>query len=258
MLALGDEVPDPTEPVEEALSTELTKEDVTLRRSRVLLAGDTGHIPAVVAAVRARGLDCQIAQQQRSADDRAGGRLQRDRAAGRVERTRNLGPQFVGARRRGGRLGAPAMRQRSALRSPTPCCPLRDHPDLVRTRELSIRPPRPRIGRFGDGPTATAPGSPHSILIYAETGAGMSYMAGLMIQQWITTATRSWASISRATTPRWARCTTPSCSGTTSPPAASSGLTSRDTAPRRPAQNAAGSLVAALRRSGLKPSKTSV
>ena len=41
VLALGDEVPDLTEPVEEALSTELTNEDVTLRRSRVLLAGDT-------------------------------------------------------------------------------------------------------------------------------------------------------------------------------------------------------------------------
>ena len=60
VLALNDEVRDLAEPVEETLTAALAERGVTVRRGRVLLAGDTPDIQAAVAAVGALGLDCQI------------------------------------------------------------------------------------------------------------------------------------------------------------------------------------------------------
>ena len=48
-------------------------------------------------------------------------------------------------------------------------------------------PPRRwlRIGTFGDGSAALVPGSQDSILICGDTGAGKSYLAGMLAERWI-------------------------------------------------------------------------
>jgi len=53
--------------------------------------------------------------------------------------------------------------------------------------EQVIQPARRRhtIGRFDDGTPATVPAWPANVLICGETGAGKSYIAGLLIEEWI-------------------------------------------------------------------------
>lgn len=58
----------------------------------------------------------------------------------------------------------------------------------VLTGEVLVRPARRRValGRFDDGTPATLPAWPTNVLVCGESGAGKSYLAGPLIEQWIT------------------------------------------------------------------------
>jgi phosphoglycolate phosphatase (TIGR01487 family) len=60
VLIVEDDVRQLAAPVEQSLAAELSAREVPFRRGQVLLAGDAVHAPAVVDAVGALGLDCQI------------------------------------------------------------------------------------------------------------------------------------------------------------------------------------------------------
>ena len=60
VLALGDDIRDLTEPVEDALGDALARDAIGFRRGRVLLAGAARDAQTVLDAVGALGLDCQL------------------------------------------------------------------------------------------------------------------------------------------------------------------------------------------------------
>jgi phosphoglycolate phosphatase (TIGR01487 family) len=203
VLAVADELRDLAEPVENALEAALKEGGVVLRRGRVLLAGHTADAHAVLAAVEALGLDCQIVHNRRALMILPAGV---SKGTGLLAALNELGISPHNALAVGDGENDLALLSAAevgvAVANAVPS--LREHADLVLEQPDGtgvaalltgpvcngaeiVQPARRRIviGQFADATPATIPGSPANILVCGATGSGKSYIAGLMIENWI-------------------------------------------------------------------------
>ena len=199
--AVGDRLID--RPVDPDLDKALADRGVQVQRGRVLLALDGSDAATAVEVIAGLGLDHQVVHNRGSAMvlpagatkgrgllyalDQLGLSPHNTIAVGDAENDFSLlqaaevGVAVANA--------VPSLADRADL--------VLDHPDgagvleLVRGPLLAghtrLCPDRHwvTVGQFDDGEPARLPGSQYSVLVSGETGAGKSYLAGLLAEQWI-------------------------------------------------------------------------
>jgi len=194
---------DLAEPVDDALARALGEQGISFRRGRVLLAGDAVDAEAIVSAAGRLGLDCQVVRNRGALMVLPAGVSSGTGLLAALEEL-SISPHNVvavgDAENDLALLHAAGVGIAVANAVPS----LREHADLVLQArdgegvaellagpilrgETVIRPARRRVvvGRFDDGTPATLPAWPANVLICGETGAGKSYIAGLLLEQWI-------------------------------------------------------------------------
>ena len=204
VLLIGGSATDLAVPVDDALASELAGLRIGFRRGRVLLAAESADAATIVAAAGRLGLDCQIVRNRGalmvlpsgvskatglvSALDELGISPHNVLAAGDAEndlallQVAEVGVAVANA--------VPSLRAQADV--------VMDEPDgdglaallagPVLTGESVVRPARRRVrlGQFDDGTSAMLLAWPANVLVCGESGAGKSYIAGLLIEQWIT------------------------------------------------------------------------
>jgi len=190
-------------PIESELSDALAGRGLHVRRGQVLLAGSACDADLIAADVAALGLDCQLLRNRGelmvlpsgitkgtgllAALDELGLSPHNTIAVGDAENDLALFDVVE--------LGV-------AVANAVPS--LKHHADLVLDAENGdgvadllagplvrgvhpIRPERRRltVGHFGNGEVATVPGAQANVLVCGQSGSGKSYMAGLLIEQWV-------------------------------------------------------------------------
>jgi hydroxymethylpyrimidine pyrophosphatase-like HAD family hydrolase len=203
VLALGDDIRDLAPPVDEAISRALTVRGVAFRRGRVLLACDAIHAAAVVEADVELGLDCQVVRNRAALMVLPAGV---SKGSGLLAALAELGVSAHNTLAIGDAENDLALLEAAelgvAVGNAVPS--LRQHADLVldepngsgvvtllsgpiRSGEQIVHAARRRltIGRFADGTPTTVPGSQTNLLICGKSGAGKSYLAGLLVEGWV-------------------------------------------------------------------------
>jgi hydroxymethylpyrimidine pyrophosphatase-like HAD family hydrolase len=203
VLLVAGAVRDLAEPVEEALARTLRERDVPFRRGGVLLAGEAAHAEAVLAAVGALGLDCQIVRNRGTLMVLPAGV---SKGTGMLAALAEFGISPHNTLAVGDAENDLALVHEAeigvAVANAVPS--LRDHADLVLdgedgagvaallsgpvlTGERVVQPARRRvvIGYADDGTPAAVPAWPANILICGDSSTGKSYIAGLLIEEWI-------------------------------------------------------------------------
>ncbi len=204
VLALGDEVSDLAPPVEPSLEAELSRRGVAVRRGRVLLACDATDAASVVEASGALGLDCQVIRNRGALMVLPAGV---SKGTGLVAALAELGISPHNAIAVGDAENDLALLEAAevgiAVANAVPS--LRRHADMVLeladgagvaallsgpicSGEQPVRPARRRltIGSFEDGSPATVPGAQANLLVCGGSGAGKSFVAGLLVEVWVT------------------------------------------------------------------------
>jgi hypothetical protein len=204
VLIVAGDIQDLAPPVDDALARALDERHVAFRRGRVLLACDAVHASTVMEADVALGLDCQIVRNRDALMVLPAGV---SKGTGLLAALAELGVSEHNALAVGDAENDLALLEAAelgvAVANAVPS--LREHADLVleqpngagvaallsgpiRRGEQTIRPTRRRvsIGRFPDGGRATVPAAQANLLVCGDTGLGKSYVAGLLIERWIT------------------------------------------------------------------------
>ncbi|MDI3315304.1 MAG: HAD hydrolase family protein [Mycobacterium sp.] len=190
-------------PVDSALDDALAIRRVPYRRGVVLLAVDGDHAAAVVEAIGELGLDCQIIRNRAALMVLPAG-VTKGTGLGAVLAELNRSPHnTVAIGDAENDLSLFAMAEiGAAVADAVPS--VREHADLVLDAPDGLGvaglltgpylsgarrycPPRRwiGIGTFDDGTPARVPGSQARILVSGPTGAGKSYLVGLMAEGWI-------------------------------------------------------------------------
>jgi hydroxymethylpyrimidine pyrophosphatase-like HAD family hydrolase len=191
------------EPVDLAVDKALAGRGVVTRRGRVLVAIDGSDVGTVVDVLTELGLDCQVVHNRAAAMILPAGVT---KGSGLLCALDELGLSAHNAIAVGDAENDFALLQAAevgvAVANAVPS--LAEHADLVLDRpdgegiaallagplltgHQRLCPPRRwvQIGEFDDGQPACVPGSQTSLLITGDTGAGKSYLAGLLAEQWI-------------------------------------------------------------------------
>jgi len=205
MLVDGEEI-GLAEPIEDVLAGELMDLGISFRRGRVLLAADAGDAGVIVSAAGRLGLDCQVVRNRGELMVLPAGV---SKGTGLLVALDELGISPHNVVAVGDAENDLALLQAAgvgvAVANAVPS--VREHADLVLgerdgegvaalltgpivTGEAAVQPVRRRVavGRFDDGTAATVPAWPANVLVCGESGAGKSYIAGLLIEQWIIAA----------------------------------------------------------------------
>ena len=191
------------DPVDPAVGKALADRGVGVGRGDVLLAIDGRDGAAATEVISSLGLDYQVVHNRASAMVLPGGVT---KGSGLLSALDELGMSAhntiaVGDAENDLSL-LHAAEVGAAVRNAVPS--LAEHADLVLDEpdgagvigmltgsllrgDHRLCPPRRwvSIGRFEDGASALLPGSQGSVLIAGETGAGKSYLAGLLAERWI-------------------------------------------------------------------------
>jgi hydroxymethylpyrimidine pyrophosphatase-like HAD family hydrolase len=192
------------EPIEDVLEGAISELGISFRRGRVLLAADATDAETIVSAAGKLGLDCQVVRNRGAVMVLPAGV---SKGTGLLAALDALGVSPHNAIAAGDAENDLALLHAAevgvAVANAVPS--LRQHADLVLderdgegiaallagpvlTGETVIRPARRRVtlGAFDDGTPATLPAWPTNVLVRGESGAGKSYLAGLLIEQWVT------------------------------------------------------------------------
>ncbi|HYB31013.1 MAG TPA: HAD-IIB family hydrolase [Solirubrobacteraceae bacterium] len=203
VVLVGEAASDLAEPVEDALATRLVEQGIAVRRGRVLLAGDAQDAEAVVAAAGSLGLDCQVVRNRAALMVLPAGV---SKGTGLLAALAELGISSHNVIAIGDAENDLALLHVAevGVAVGNAVASVREHADLVLeaadgegvvalltgpilSGEQVIGSARRRValGRFSDGTPATVPAWPANVLVCGETGAGKSYLAGLLIEEWI-------------------------------------------------------------------------
>jgi phosphoglycolate phosphatase (TIGR01487 family) len=191
------------EPVDPAVDKALADRGVVARRGRVLVAVDGGDVGTVVQVLTALGLDCQVVHNRAAAMILPAGVT---KGSGLTYALDELGLSAHNTIAVGDAENDFALLQAAevgvAVANAVPS--LAEHADLVLDQadgegiatllagpllagHQRLCPPRQwvQVGEFEDGQATCVPGSQTSVLISGDTGAGKSYLAGLLAERWI-------------------------------------------------------------------------
>jgi 3-deoxy-D-manno-octulosonate 8-phosphate phosphatase KdsC-like HAD superfamily phosphatase len=204
VISLGDDVRELAPPVEDAVSEALAARGVSVRGGRVLLACDAAHAPDVVDTCGALGLDCQVVRNRGALMVLPAGV---SKGMGLLAALAEFGVSAHNTLAVGDAENDLALLEAAevgvAVANALPS--LQAHADLVleqpdgagvaallsgpiRSGQQLVWPARRRlmIGRFEDGTPATVPGAQANVLVCGDSGAGKSYLAGLLVEGWVT------------------------------------------------------------------------
>jgi phosphoglycolate phosphatase (TIGR01487 family) len=191
-------------PVERELVQSLAAAGVRVRRGRVLLACDARDAVATLEAIERLGLDCQLVHNRGALMVLPAGV---SKGTGLTAALEELGISAHNVIAVGDAENDLALLEVAeigvAVANAVPS--LRRHADVVLEREdgrgvaellagpigsgeRAVHPARRRvvIGRFEDGSAATVPGANANLLVCGDSGSGKSYVAGLLVERWVT------------------------------------------------------------------------
>ena len=191
------------EPVDLMVDKALADRAVVARRGQVLVAVDGGDVGIVVQVLTELGLDCQVMHNRAAAMILPAGVT---KGSGLLTALDELGLSAHNTIAVGDAENDFALLQAAevgvAVANAVPS--LAEHADLRLDRhdgegitallagpllagQQRLCPPRRwvQVGEFDDGQAACVPASQASMLITGDTGAGKSYLAGLLAERWI-------------------------------------------------------------------------
>lgn len=203
VLRVGRDVRDLAPAIDAALPRALVRRQVAMRRGRVLLAGAGDDAEAVLEELQTLGLDCQLVRNRGALMVLPAGV---SKGTGLLAALTELGISPHNAVAVGDAENDLALLSVAeigvAVANAVPS--MKAHADLVLdapngrgiaellrgpvvSGETPLRPQRHRlpIGTFDDGSRTTVPGAQANVLVCGGTGAGKSYLTGLMAEEWI-------------------------------------------------------------------------
>ena len=201
VIAMGDDVTDVAAPIDPALGHALAHRDITFRSGRVLVACDAKHAPAVLAEVGRLGLDCQLVRNRAALMVLPSGVT---KGTGLIEVLGELGVSrhcalAVGDAENDIPLlevcevgvavanGVDSLRQRADIVLEEPdgagIVTLLQGPVVSGEQRVPTTRRRLELGTATDGNPVTLPTSQLTLLVTGGSGAGKSYLVGMLVEQ---------------------------------------------------------------------------
>ncbi len=201
VIATGDDVTDVAAPIDPALGHALAHRDISFRSGRVIVACDAEHAPAVLAEVGRLGLDCQLVRNRAALMVLPSGVT---KGTGLIEVLGELGVSrhcalAVGDAENDLPLlevcevgvavanGVDSLRQRADIVLDEPdgdgIVALLQGPVVSGEERVATSRRRLELGTTAEGNPATLPTSQLTLLITGGSGAGKSYLVGMLVEQ---------------------------------------------------------------------------